>query len=1083
MRAYRGTPYSATGETADMLMLGRELRLPDQLESYPPPTEFFPAHEHALEVQRRLQTVHEALRQSQMEVRQEDREKPPLYAPGDWGQFSIQSEGRLKPYHACPERLGQAPATLELRRGLNMKGARHSRPEKRREEARVDPVPIMPPTNWEARKPLGSSVEANPVPLQEVLREPKSNPEDTGTASTPETSSELVRHNPRPARTTRRPDRYENGVCYSMESPANDPESLSAEHSLTPDALSLLENLDDACDASLPELSVSVTRSLKEAEEALSAPKPVGLAANQGDRECGKATAEAGSSCPGAAASDTDVEDLNRTLTGEEEVCHVATVGSLPRNSSYEGPIRIRRSRLKLVDLEPGYLVSAPNRFIQNRPETVCIDLYNVAVATQIQISLRTVWIDRSRRPLAEGTRNLTVDTATTTIQPGDKTNCLSLTLPVFESNSRPEYVILEVSGRPATGNPAGYYFSDSMKIAILSRWYNTDITFIQTDKPIYKPGQLVRVRILTLDSRLRPSNDMIDLITIETPSKVRVEQWNNLTVSNGMVQLEFQLHEEPDMGYYTIKMKRNGKDNQQRFEVKEYVLPKYEVTVEPPRYVTFQTERVVAKVCAKYTFGQPVLGVIESSICVYEQQNYYFTRSEASLDGAPGSNPNTDGTNEGSYCTLVEEPLVDGCYTVNVSRQDVGYDRYSTYQYSVRLVIETRVKEQGTGDYLDAETQTLYFQRYDIQLKLEGPDRFKPGLSYNAKMTATKLDGRPSPGEPVDIELQNCCSRGRYIKRYIADANGEIKFSIPPAPQDFSYYSIRAEATRFNSTFWRWRLPNAVLYVKGWYSPSGSFLQIVPNTQTLSCGSPATFKIQYTTSIALETQLQYKVVGLTDIVDYGSSSISLTLNTAVTEQDEQDDWDHTPRDSYYYYWWRSCDVTIDSVVSGTPPERDTSTTTTVAPPTTTHGTQVTATHKGTFYITVPVTAAMSTSGKLVVYYIRPDGEVVADGVTFKVEECTENEAQMRFSKSDARPGEPVDLLFSASPNSFCSYGVVDKSVFLEGGDNQLSLSKALDKIQRLALQEWSGVYESELSKCGSVPTNGEWLVLFIPIH
>ncbi|XP_067947193.1 uncharacterized protein [Watersipora subatra] len=156
MRAYRGTPHFATGETANMLMLGRELRLPDQLESHPSPIEFFPAHKHALEVQQRLQRVHEALRQSQMEVRLEDKEEPPLYAPGNWvwltnkrrrrgenrklqakfmgpyqvlkdwgnhtylierqGQSSIQSERMLKPYHACPERLGQAPATLEPRR-------------------------------------------------------------------------------------------------------------------------------------------------------------------------------------------------------------------------------------------------------------------------------------------------------------------------------------------------------------------------------------------------------------------------------------------------------------------------------------------------------------------------------------------------------------------------------------------------------------------------------------------------------------------------------------------------------------------------------------------------------------------------------------------------------------------------------------------------------------------------------------------------------------------------------------------------------------------------------------------------------
>ena len=35
MRAFRGTPHSVTGETANLMMMGRELRLPDQLQLYP----------------------------------------------------------------------------------------------------------------------------------------------------------------------------------------------------------------------------------------------------------------------------------------------------------------------------------------------------------------------------------------------------------------------------------------------------------------------------------------------------------------------------------------------------------------------------------------------------------------------------------------------------------------------------------------------------------------------------------------------------------------------------------------------------------------------------------------------------------------------------------------------------------------------------------------------------------------------------------------------------------------------------------------------------------------------------------------
>ena len=62
---------------------GAEVARPDG-EPPPPPTESFSAQEHALQVQRGLKMVHEALRQSKVEVKQEGWEEPPLYAPDNW---------------------------------------------------------------------------------------------------------------------------------------------------------------------------------------------------------------------------------------------------------------------------------------------------------------------------------------------------------------------------------------------------------------------------------------------------------------------------------------------------------------------------------------------------------------------------------------------------------------------------------------------------------------------------------------------------------------------------------------------------------------------------------------------------------------------------------------------------------------------------------------------------------------------------------------------------------------------------------------------------------------------------------------
>lgn len=51
----------------------------------------------------------------------------------------------------------------------------------------------------------------------------------------------------------------------------------------------------------------------------------------------------------------------------------------------------------------------------------------------------------------------------------------------------------------------------------------------------------------------------------------------------------------------------------------------------------------------------------------------------------------------------------------------------------------------------------------------------------------------------------------------------------------------------------------------------------------------------------------------------------------------------------------------------------------------------VTATHKGSFTVSFPVTSDISPSGSLIVYYVRPDGEVVSDSLKLTIPDCTEN--------------------------------------------------------------------------------------------
>ena len=67
-----------------MMMVGRELRLSDQLQLHTPPAEVEPQQEYSLQMAERLSAVHEMFREQQKEIRQEYQEEPLLFSPMTW---------------------------------------------------------------------------------------------------------------------------------------------------------------------------------------------------------------------------------------------------------------------------------------------------------------------------------------------------------------------------------------------------------------------------------------------------------------------------------------------------------------------------------------------------------------------------------------------------------------------------------------------------------------------------------------------------------------------------------------------------------------------------------------------------------------------------------------------------------------------------------------------------------------------------------------------------------------------------------------------------------------------------------------
>ncbi|XP_034024636.1 alpha-2-macroglobulin-like [Thalassophryne amazonica] len=131
--------------------------------------------------------------------------------------------------------------------------------------------------------------------------------------------------------------------------------------------------------------------------------------------------------------------------------------------------------------------------------------------------------------------------------------------------------------------------------------------TFIQTDRPIYSPGQEVQFRIMTLDTNLRSVSQVYSFIEIEDPKSNCIGQWQNQTCSRKVLQLSYKLNSEAQEGIYNVIVIIEEQKIYHTFKVEKYVLPKFDVKINTSDEVCVTQEKIKIEVCATYTYGQPV--------------------------------------------------------------------------------------------------------------------------------------------------------------------------------------------------------------------------------------------------------------------------------------------------------------------------------------------------------------------------------------------------------------------------------------------------------------------------------------------
>ncbi|KFZ67431.1 Ovostatin, partial [Podiceps cristatus] len=598
------------------------------------------------------------------------------------------------------------------------------------------------------------------------------------------------------------------------------------------------------------------------------------------------------------------------------------------------------------VSSEPQYVLLVPTVVQSDSPQTACVQLHSLSEPLSLSIVLEYGSI---RKTVFEES-----------VTKNDFFRCWEFKVPPATSDP---LAFISFSAKGTTVN-----LDERRSVAI----QNVDnIAFIQTDKPVYKPGQKVMFRVVTLDSQFRPVQERYPRITIEDPEQNKIFQWLDVASKYGIVQLSFPLIPEPILGSYHIMVeKSSGEKQYQFFTVEEYVLPKFEVTTSMPNRISFFDEEVRVNVCASYTYGQPVQGNAQINVC---QQRFYSPRCEQ---------------NQKETCKSVTGMLgKDGCLNAVISIKSFQLYRSYARMYT-SLNVESIVTENGTGiqmkkhDYVrvNQENDRVMFQNMDFY--------YKRGIPYYGEIAVMNKDGKPIADRTVLLEFNE-----KYLANYTTGKNGIAAFSIDTSNYFDPSFKLRVrQAPDECSDFFIWRddnEPQALFFVRRFYSRTNSFVKIEPVKKQLRCGQQQTIDIHY----VLNREGYRKSIMWEEVLLILSHELFCAQVMAKGK----------------------------IILSG---QKQVS---------------ISDASRGTFSITLTVTEKLAPRARLLLYTVHPHGEIVADSSWISSDICFRNKLQLEFSEKQGLPGSKVSLHLEAAANSYCALRAVDQSVLLLRPENELT--------------------------------------------
>ncbi|XP_053669045.1 thioester-containing protein 1 allele S3-like [Anopheles marshallii] len=373
-----------------------------------------------------------------------------------------------------------------------------------------------------------------------------------------------------------------------------------------------------------------------------------------------------------------------------------------------------------------GILVVGPKSIRANQDYTVVISNFNSNMS-KVDLMLRITGHSDNRSSILDLTK--TVDVRR------NMNRMITFNMPVDLSAGNYKITI---------DGQRGFSFHKEAELVHFSK---TIAGLIQIDKPVYKPGDTVKFRVIVLDSELKPPARVKSIhVTISDPQKNVIRKWSTAKLFVGVFESDLQIAPTPMLGMWNISVKIDGEEIVSKtFEVKEYVLSSFDVEVVPSVVPLEKDQSLTLKIEANYHFGKPVKGVAKFE--VYLRNGFLDQKHQFEVNGK-----------------RQVELRFKNYFEVLADRQDV--------------LVKTTFIEQTTNRTVVKQSHiTVYKYKYGVQLIKDSP-QFRPGLPFKCALQFRYHDGTPAEGITGNVEVSDI----DYGTTATSDDGGLIKLELNPS-------------------------------------------------------------------------------------------------------------------------------------------------------------------------------------------------------------------------------------------------------------------------------------------------------------